>query len=122
MRSPIRSPSRACWSTMSALPTDNAAVPRTNEAVRLAVRVAAVMLAAGAQTDDVEEAIALICLAYGVTGVEYAVTFGSISVSLDEEGARRPTTIARIVRVRKNNFAKLASAATLMDAVRAGEV
>jgi uncharacterized membrane protein YjjP (DUF1212 family) len=108
----------------SAPPTDSAsAVPAsTSEAVRLAVRLAAVMLAAGAQTDDVEEAIALVCVSYGVTGVEYAVSFSSISVSLDEPGARRPTTIVRIVRARKNNFAKLAAAATFLDAVHEGKM
>src|SRR3954451_16326705 len=106
----------------SAPPTEPTPAPSAGEVVRLAVRLAAVMLGAGAQTDDIEEAIAVICRSYGVIGVEYAVTFSSISVSVDEDRTRRPTTIVRIVRERKNNFAKLAAAATFLDAVRAHQV
>lgn len=90
--------------------------------LRLAVRLAAVMLAAGAQTDDIEDAIPQICAAYGVTNVDYAVTFSSIEVSHDDPSARRPTTLVRIVRARKNDFARLARAAAFVDALERREL
>ena len=104
----------------SVQPTDAPTAQGASDAdvVRLAVRLAAVMLAAGAQTDDIEDAIAHVSVAYGVPDVQYAVTFSSISVSHDDPRARRPTTFVRIVRERRNDFARLAGAAALVDRIR----
>ena len=105
---------------MSARPTDPPAQRTAGDAevVRLTVRLAAVMLAAGAQTDDIEDAIGIVSAAYGVADVEYAVTFSSITVSHDDPGARRPATFQRIVRERHNDFARLAQAASIVDRIR----
>ena len=105
---------------MSARPTDAAAIadPPDGAAVaRLAVRLGAVMLAAGAQADDIESDITQMCRAFGVTNIDCAVTFSTISVSLDESRVLRPTTFVRIVRERKNDFARLARAAAFVDSV-----
>ena len=80
------------------------------------------MLSAGAQTDDIEDAIPQVCAAYGITNVDYAVTFSSIEVSHDEPSARRPTTLVRIVRARRNDFSRLARAASFVDALERGEL
>lgn len=80
------------------------------------------MLASGAQTDDIEDSIATVCQAYGVSNVEYAVTFSSINVSHDTPSARRPTTLVRIVRERRNDFSHLAQAAAFVDAVQRHEL
>jgi uncharacterized membrane protein YjjP (DUF1212 family) len=80
------------------------------------------MLASGAQTDDIEDAISTVCVAYGVTNVQSAVTFSTINVSHDEPRARRPTTLVRIVRERRNDFAHLAQAAAFVDAVERNEL
>ena len=104
-------------------PTEGAeATLHSAPVLRLAVRLAAVMLAAGAQTDDIEDAIPQVCAAYGVTNVDYAVTFSSIEVSHDDPSARRPTTLVRIVRARKNDFARLARAAAFVDALERREL
>lgn len=104
-------------------PTDPpAAKPETAPVLRLAVRVAAVMLASGAQTDDIEDSIAQICAAFGVENVDYAVTFSSIEVSHDEPMARRPTTLVRIVRARKNDFSRLARSAAFVDRLERHEL
>jgi uncharacterized membrane protein YjjP (DUF1212 family) len=107
---------------MSATPTEAKSGSDSARVVRLAVRVAAVMLAAGAQTDDVENAIGEVCVAFGVTNVQYAVSFSSISVSHDDPAAPRPTTLLHIVRVRVNDFSRLARVAAFLDRVRAHEL
>src|SRR4051794_25202895 len=115
---------------MSQQPTDperpegapSAPPPDAPTVIRLAVRLAAIMLGAGSQTDDVELAIASMCTAYGVVDVQYAVTFSGIQVSYDEPGGRRPITLVRIVRTRKNDFARLARAAAVVDAATDGQL
>src|SRR6476661_5716646 len=106
---------------MSERPTSEATrAPTADEqtaAVRIAVRLAAVMLEVGSGTDDIEIAIRRVCSAFGVTNVDYAVTFSNISVSIDDPQAKRPTTFVRTVRERKNDFSRLAKAADLVERI-----
>ena len=89
--------------------------PDALSVVRLSVRLAAVMLGAGAQTEDVEAAIETVCQSFGITRVQHAVSFSSIQVSHDDRSAHRPTTFVHTVRERKNDFSRLARSAAFVD-------
>ena len=71
------------------------------------------MLATGAQTDDVEAAIAGISRGLGLRDVQAAVSFSTISVSWHETPGEPPTTMLRLVRERGPEYARLADLADL---------
>lgn len=91
-------------------------------ALRLALRVAAGMLATGAQTDDVELAIAGVCRGLGLHGVQAAVSFSTISVSWQETPGDAPTTMLRLVRDKGPEYARLADLAGLARRLERGEL
>jgi uncharacterized membrane protein YjjP (DUF1212 family) len=79
------------------------------------------MLGSGAQSDDVEAAIRTIASAYGITGAQASVAFSGISISYDAKGLDHPTTVLHIVRERRSDFARLATASALVRRIRNGE-
>ncbi len=81
--------------------------------LRVAMRIGANMLSSGAQTDDVEETIASVATALGLTNVQVAVTFSTISVSHDDPHASGPTTLLHLVKDRTSDFQRLAGVATI---------
>ncbi len=90
-------------------------------ALRLALRIAAGMLASGAQTDDVEAAIDGVTSGLGLHGVQAAVTFSTISVSWSAPGDP-PTTMLRLVRDKGPEYSRLADLAELANRLRRGEL
>ena len=87
----------------------------------VAMRTAVAMLGSGAQSDDVEAAIETIAGAYGMAGAQASVTFSGISISYDPKGLDHPTTVLHIVRERRSDFARLATASGLVRRIRDGE-
>jgi uncharacterized membrane protein YjjP (DUF1212 family) len=94
----------------------------TARSLRLVVRVAAGLLACGAQTQDVEDAIASMARGLGLPGVQAAVTFSTISVTVTPSGDAAPTTFVRLVRERGPEYSRLADLADLSRAIGAGQV
>ena len=89
--------------------------------LRLALRVGAVMLASGAQTQDVETAVASVATGLGLEEVSAVVTFSTITISYLRPG-KRPATLLHPVRDRDADFARLASAAAVARELAAGQV
>lgn len=89
--------------------------------LRLALRVGAVMLASGAQTQDVETAVASVAATLGLGDVSAVVTFSTITVSYLRPG-RRPATLLHPVRDRDADFARLAAASTVARELAAGRM
>jgi uncharacterized membrane protein YjjP (DUF1212 family) len=81
------------------------------------MRAGVVLLASGAQSDDVEDAIVDVCAAYGVAPVQAAVTFSIISVSYDSASGA-PATLVHIVRDRTTDFGHLAGASGVVRRIR----
>ena len=80
----------------------------------VAMRTAVAMLGSGAQSDDVEAAIETIAGVYGMAGAQASVTFSGISISYDPKELDHPTTVLHIVRERRSDFARLATASGLV--------
>ena len=87
----------------------------------VAMRTGVAMLGSGAQSDDVEAAIRTIASAYGIPGAQASVAFSGISISYDPKGIDHPTTLLHIVRERRSDFARLATASALVRRIRDGE-
>ncbi len=87
--------------------------------LRLALRVGAVMLASGAQTQDVETAVASVAETLGLGEVSAVVTFSTITISYLRPG-KRPATLLHPVRDRDADFARLAAVSTLARELAAG--
>jgi uncharacterized membrane protein YjjP (DUF1212 family) len=85
--------------------------------LRLAMRVAVNQLASGAQTDDVEAAVRDVARRYGLRGVQAAITFSMISISLDT-GETNPITMLHFVPDRTVDFDRLAATAALVRTIR----
>ena len=90
--------------------------------LRLAMRIAVVMLANGAQTNDVEEAIGTVARAYGLDAVQAAVSFSMVSVSHYASRDTAPTTLLHLVRDRTPDFTRLSRVSELARGIRAGTV
>ncbi len=87
---------------------------QTAQVLRVAMRAGVNLLMSGAQTDDVEEAITTVARAFGLTSVQAAVTFSTISVSHDDPDAAAPTTLLHLVKDRTSDFGRLAGAASIV--------
>jgi uncharacterized membrane protein YjjP (DUF1212 family) len=90
--------------------------------LRLAMRIAVMTLASGAQTNDVEAAIGTVARAYGVDGVQAAVTFSTISISYYGGAAEPATTLLHLVRVRTTEFTRLAGVSGVTRMIRTGRL
>ena len=89
--------------------------------MRVAMRTAVAMLSSGAQSDEVEAIAVAVASAFGLHGVQAAVTFSTITLSHDASDLESPTTLLHIVRDRTSDFARLAAAASLARGVRDGD-
>ncbi len=89
--------------------------------LRLALRVAASMLASGAQTEDAEAAIGSLTKGLGLHGVQASVTFSTVAVSHAAPG-QPPITLLYMVRDREADFSHLADLSNLARAIGRGEL
>jgi uncharacterized membrane protein YjjP (DUF1212 family) len=111
-----------------AVPADGAgraaddAHPDVQRVLRLAMRVGVLTLASGSQTNDVEDSMDMVARAYGVTGVQAAVTFSTISISHYATTAEPATTLLHLVKDRTTDFTRLASVSDVTKRIRRGEL
>ena len=88
-------------------------------ALGLALRIGESMLAVGASAADVTATVLRVAGAYGLTHCQVDVTFTSLLVSYDRDGAV-PLTAMRTVRVRGMDYARLQGITDLARAASAG--
>lgn len=74
--------------------------------LELAVRIGEALLAVGAAAADVTATVLRVAAAYGLTSIQVDVTFTSLTVSYDRDGAV-PLTAMRIVKVRSADYTRL---------------
>ena len=90
-------------------------------ALGLALRLGESMLAVGASAADVTATVLRVTDAYGLRHCQVDVTFTSLLVSYDREGAV-PLTAVRTVRVRGMDYARLQGIADVARAAASGEL
>ena len=90
-------------------------------ALELALRMGESMLAVGASAADVTATVLRVAAAYGLISCHVDITFTSITVSYDREGAV-PRTAVRIVRTTQADYNRLQGITDLARAVAAAEV
>ncbi len=90
-------------------------------ALGLALRLGESMLAVGASAADVTATVLRVADAYGLRHCQVDVTFTSLLVSYDREGAV-PLTAVRTVRVRGMDYARLQGIADVARAAASGEL
>lgn len=98
------------------------APPDAGRVLQLAMRIAVTMLGSGAQTDDVEASIGQLAQAYGIGGVQAAVSFSMISVSRYDRAGEPPTTLLHLVRDRRTDFTRLAAVSDLVRQISVGDL
>jgi len=84
------------------------------------MHIAVSMLANGSQTEDVEASIASVVNAFGVRGVQAAVSFSMISISHSERPDVPPTTLLHLVRGRTIDFSRMTAVADVVRRIRSG--
>ena len=90
-------------------------------ALGLALRIGESMLAVGATAADVTASVLRVAGAYGLRDCQVDVTFTSLLVSYDRDGAV-PLTAMRSVRVRGTDYARLQGITEVARAAGAGEL
>lgn len=85
-------------------------------------RIGSLMLAGGAQTEDIEAAILAATDALGLPGTDVAVSFSTISLSWSPGADERPLTLIHLVRERNGDIAAQAAVATLIRGLAAGDL
>ena len=90
-------------------------------ALGLALRVGESMMAVGAPAADVTATVLRVAAAYGLISCHVDITFTSITVSYDREGAV-PLTAVRIVRSTQADYTRLQGITDLAREVAAGNV
>ncbi len=88
-------------------------------ALGLALRIGASMLAVGAPAADVTATVLRVAAGYGLVNCQVDVTFTSITVSYDREGAV-PLTAMRTVRTSQMDYTRLQGISDLAGAVGGG--
>jgi len=86
------------------------------------MRIAVTMLGSGAQTGEVESSIGQLARAFGIGGLQAAVSFSMISISHYDRYGEPPTTLLHLVLDRRTDFTRLAAASDLARRIGAGEV
>jgi uncharacterized membrane protein YjjP (DUF1212 family) len=89
--------------------------------LRIAMGIAAALLRAGAQSEDVERAVGAVARAYGLAGVQGSVTFTGISISSVGDDGDDPITLLHVVSERTNDFDRLAAASALLRQIELGQ-
>jgi len=90
-----------------------------HSALGLALRIGESMLAVGAPAADVTATVLRVAGAYGMLSCHVDITFTSITVSYDREGAV-PLTAVRIVRTSRADYTRLQGITDLARAVAGG--
>jgi uncharacterized membrane protein YjjP (DUF1212 family) len=90
-------------------------------ALGLALRIGESMLAFGSSAADVTATVLRVAAGYGLTNCHVDVTFTSLTVSYDREGAL-PLTAMRLVRLRGMDYTRLQGITDLARAVSTGGV
>ncbi len=90
-------------------------------ALELALRIGESMLAVGAPAADVTATVLRVAAAYGLMSCHVDITFTSITVSYDREGAV-PLTAVRIVRTSRADYTRLQGIDDVARAVAAGRL
>lgn len=88
--------------------------------VRLALRLGIVMLARGAQAQDVERALRGVLGGLGLSGADAVITHATVSVSDIAPGDAEVTTAIQPVRDWRPDLSQLTAAAALAASVRDG--
>jgi len=90
-------------------------------ALGLALRIGESMMAVGAPAADVTATVLRVAAAYGLFSCHVDITYTSITVSYDREGAV-PLTAVRIVRSIRSDYTRLQGITDVARAVAAGDV
>lgn len=93
----------------------------SHAALELALRIGEAMLAVGVPAADVTATVLRVAAAYGMTSCQVDVTYTSLTVSWDRDGAV-PLTGMRIVRVRTTDYSRLHGVTDLAAQVAEGGV
>jgi uncharacterized membrane protein YjjP (DUF1212 family) len=96
--------------------------PDSQRVLRLAMRIGVLTLASGSQTNDVEESMDVVARAYGVAGVQAAVTFSTISISSYAGPSEPATTLLHLVKDRTTDFNRLASISDVTRRIARGDL
>jgi uncharacterized membrane protein YjjP (DUF1212 family) len=86
------------------------------------MRIGVLTLASGSQTNDVEESMDVVARAYGVAGVQAAVTFSTISISSYAGPSEPATTLLHLVKDRTTDFNRLASISDVTRRIARGDL
>jgi len=95
--------------------------PTAHAALGLALRIGESMMAVGAPAADATATVLRVAAAYGLISCHVDITYTSITVSFDREGAV-PLTAVRIVRSIRTDYTRLQGITDLARAVAAGGV
>jgi uncharacterized membrane protein YjjP (DUF1212 family) len=90
-------------------------------ALGLALRIGESMMAVGAPAADVTATVLRVAAAYGLFSCHVDITYTSITVSYDREGAV-PLTAVRIVRSIRSDYTRLQGITDVARAVAAGDL
>jgi uncharacterized membrane protein YjjP (DUF1212 family) len=94
--------------------------PSRRRAIRVALRLGVIMLASGAQTQEIETTLRAVMRALGLPGAEAVITYSTVSVSYIAPGDAEATTAIQVVRHWRPDYNRLAAAAALASAIREG--
>ncbi|MBX3031359.1 MAG: threonine/serine exporter family protein [Chloroflexi bacterium] len=84
-------------------------------------RIGSLMLAGGAQTEDIEATILAATRALGLPGTDVVVTFATISLSWSPGGGAQPLTLVHLVRERNGDISAQADVTTLVRRLATGD-
>ena len=90
-------------------PADRHPIALDTRALDLVVQLGAILLAAGAPTEDVEAAMRRAAVGAGIDRPSAVVTFNAIALSALPAGSSQPTTALRLVPERRTDFGHLAA-------------
>lgn len=115
---PAASPLAAPGASAAASGVDSATAARVLTVGR---RIGSLMLAGGAQTEDIESTILAATRALGLPGTDVVVTFATISLSWSPGGGVQPLTLVHLVRERNGDISAQADVTTLVRRLASGE-
>jgi uncharacterized membrane protein YjjP (DUF1212 family) len=97
-----------------------AAAAARRRAVRVALRLGVVMLASGAQAQEVETSLQVVLQAMGLPGAGAVITYSNVMVSYVAPGDAEATTAIQSVRRWEPDYNRLAVTAALVKDIRDG--
>jgi uncharacterized membrane protein YjjP (DUF1212 family) len=93
----------------------NAAVHQAHRDLTTILRVGALLLGAGASTNDVETTMLSLAQVAGLAAMQTTVISGLVSVSWDSGPPNEPLTMIRVVRQRLTEYDRLADVASMVN-------